>query len=116
MELSTQGSLEACNAAPTWRIHQDILWEITNQDATSDTIVSLFQKFKMSGIDNILKKMSKNINKDLSDNQWFDQECKGLKSLLKWQTHTAEGQLPQTGQTLLGDMHETTSLVNKIYV
>ena len=75
--------LEACNAAPARRIHQDNLCEITNQNATSYTIVGLFQNFIMSGIGNNFKKTNKNINKDVPYNQWFDQECKALKSLLK---------------------------------
>ena len=37
----------------------------------------------MSGIGNNFKKTNKNINKDFPYNQWFDQECKALKSLLK---------------------------------
>ena len=37
----------------------------------------------MSGIGNNFKKTNKNINKDFPYNQWFDQECKALESLLK---------------------------------
>ena len=61
--------LEACNAAPARRIHQGILCEMTNQNATSDTIVCLLQKFIMSGIGNNFKKTNKNTNKDFPYNQ-----------------------------------------------
>ena len=75
--------LESVNATATQGIYNETLCEVVDQNAKSDNIVDLFYSMMLTAMRGKFKKIGNKLKIDFPYNNWFDDDCKQLKTQLK---------------------------------